>query len=96
MIAVGIRELKNRLSEYVRLVRAGEHVTITDRGEVVAEMNPPGTNLQGEIRYPGLLELAKQGKVRLGAPNDPALYPPRPVRRRAGTAAKLIDQGREE
>ncbi len=96
MKAVGIRELKNRLSEYVRLVRAGEHVTITDRGEVVAEMNPPGTNLQGEIRYPGLLELAKQGKVRLGAPNDPELYPPRPVRGRAGTAARLIDQGREE
>ena len=38
MKQVGLRELKNRLSEYVRLVRAGEHVQITDRGQVVADL----------------------------------------------------------
>ena len=32
MNTVGIRELKNRLSAYVRLVRAGERVLVTDRG----------------------------------------------------------------
>ena len=41
MKQVGLRELKNRLSEYVRLVRAGEHVQVTDRGQVVAELVPP-------------------------------------------------------
>ena len=41
MKQVGLRELKNRLSEYVRLVRAGEHIQITDRGQVVAELIPP-------------------------------------------------------
>lgn len=35
---VGTKELKNRLSHYVRAVRAGETVEITDRGVVVAEI----------------------------------------------------------
>lgn len=42
MKSVGLRELKNRLSEYVREVRSGEAVLVTDRGEVVAELIAPG------------------------------------------------------
>lgn len=38
MRAVSIRELKNRLSEYLRMVRQGEDILITDRGEVIAEL----------------------------------------------------------
>lgn len=38
MKTVGIKELKNRLSEYVRLAAAGERVLVTDRGKVVAEL----------------------------------------------------------
>ena len=41
MKAVGVRELKNRLSEYLRLVRNGEEILVTDRGEVVAELPRP-------------------------------------------------------
>src|SRR5262249_14338416 len=37
MKTIGIRELKNRLSEVVRSVKAGEHILVTDRGAVVAE-----------------------------------------------------------
>ena len=35
---VGTKELKNRLSHYLRLVREGEHVLVTDHGIVVAEI----------------------------------------------------------
>lgn len=42
MKTAGVRELKNRLSEYLREVRSGETVLVTDRGEVVAELRPPG------------------------------------------------------
>ena len=42
MKTVGVRDLKNRLSEYLRMVRSGESVLITDRGEVIAELNAPG------------------------------------------------------
>lgn len=38
--AVGVKQLKARLSEYPRLVKAGETVLVTDRDEVVAELRP--------------------------------------------------------
>jgi prevent-host-death family protein len=38
---VGLKILKNKLSEYIRLAAAGETVIITDRGRVVAEIVPP-------------------------------------------------------
>ena len=47
MKSVGLRELKNRLSEYVREVRSGEDVVVTDRGEVVAQIIPPGQEVEG-------------------------------------------------
>ena len=39
-IQVGVRELKARLSHYLRRVKAGDTVTITDRGRVIARVNP--------------------------------------------------------
>jgi len=41
MRAVGLKTLKNRLSEYVRLAASGETVLVTDRNRVVAEIGPP-------------------------------------------------------
>ncbi len=41
MRAIGIKELKNRLSEFVRVAASGEVVQVTDRGRVVAELTPP-------------------------------------------------------
>jgi len=41
MHSVGLKILKNKLSEYVRLASAGETVVITDRGRTVAELVPP-------------------------------------------------------
>ena len=41
MRSVGLKVLKNKLSEYVRLVANGETVLVTDRDRVVAELVPP-------------------------------------------------------
>jgi antitoxin (DNA-binding transcriptional repressor) of toxin-antitoxin stability system len=41
MRAIGIKQLRDRLSEYVRLAAAGETVLVTDRDRVVAELGPP-------------------------------------------------------
>ena len=38
MRAVGVKVLKNKLSEYVRLAASGETVLVTDRDRVVAEL----------------------------------------------------------
>ncbi len=37
---VSIREMKNRLSKYLKLVRTGKEVVITDRGRPVARLTP--------------------------------------------------------
>ena len=41
MKTVGLKTLKSKLSEYVRAAAAGETIVVTDRGRVVAEINPP-------------------------------------------------------
>ena len=38
MISVGIRDLKNKLSQYLGLVREGHTVLVKDRNEIIAEI----------------------------------------------------------
>ena len=95
MKTVDVRELRNRLSQYLRLVRSGEHVLVTDCGEVVAELLPPGQVPVDLSVSPGLLTLAKRRLVTLGAPGDASLYPLlRRTRRRKWSAARLLEEER--
>ena len=41
MRCIGVKALKNTLSEILRLVAAGETVLVTDRDRVIAELVPP-------------------------------------------------------
>ena len=94
---VGVRELKNRLSEYIRQVRSGEAVLVTDRGVVVAELTAPGHASIDTSVPAGLAGLARRGLATLGAPDDSSPYPPLPRRRRRKrTAAELLDEERGE
>jgi antitoxin (DNA-binding transcriptional repressor) of toxin-antitoxin stability system len=95
MKTVGIRELKNRLSEYLRQVRSGESVLVTDRGEVVAEFSPPGRVLADASVPAGLLGLARRGLLTLGSPGDASVYVALPrARRGKRSAAELLDEER--
>jgi prevent-host-death family protein len=96
MKSVGIRDLKNRLSEYLRRVRLGESVLVTDRGEVVAELLPPGQGQTDSSAPAGLLALGKRGLATLGGPNEPSLYPALPLerRQRRRSSAQLLDEER--
>jgi len=40
MTSVGVRELRDNLSEYLRRVRQGELLVITDRGRPIGELSP--------------------------------------------------------
>ncbi len=40
MASVGVRELRDNLSEYLRRVRRGELLVITDRGTPIGELIP--------------------------------------------------------
>ena len=43
MKSVGIKDLKNNLSKYLRLVREGELIYVADRDEIIAEIHKPTT-----------------------------------------------------
>jgi prevent-host-death family protein len=69
MTSVGIRELRQRASELLRLVEQGEIVEITDRGRPVARLTPlpSGTPLE-QMRAAGEIEPASAGLDDLPAP----------------------------
>ena len=95
MRTVGIRELKNSLSEYLRRVRAGESVLVTDRGEVVAELTPPGRGSIDASVPSGVLALARRGLASVGTAADASLYRSLPRKgRRRFTSAQLLDEER--
>jgi prevent-host-death family protein len=95
MKQVGLRELKNRLSEYVRAVRRGECVQATDRGQVVAEIIPRTTRAPGNLRD-GLAALERRGLLEPPRVPGRARYAPQPRIARPGTAQRLIDAERGE
>lgn len=61
MTEVGIKTLKNRLSEYVRAAAAGETVLVTDRGQVVAELIAPRVRAGAPAAEQLLGALTRQG-----------------------------------
>lgn len=97
MKSVGLRELKNRLSEVIREVRGGEEVLVTDRGQAIAELRSlePAKDLAVPAHL-ALQRLAHLGQVRLGAPNASSLYSRQEPVQVPGTAARLLDEERRE
>ena len=49
-IRVGVRDLKSRLSEYLRQVRQGQTVIITDHGRPVGRLSPVERPLDEQIQ----------------------------------------------
>lgn len=84
MDAVGIRELRNHLSEYLERVRAGDEILVTDRGRAIARVVP----LHG-VRT--LDRLVADGIVTPAA--TPKRAAPRP-RSTAGTVSDLVQHQR--
>ncbi|MDE3156253.1 MAG: type II toxin-antitoxin system Phd/YefM family antitoxin [Acidobacteriota bacterium] len=61
MRAVGLKVLKNKLSEYVRLAAGGEAVLITDHDRIVAELVPPSQGRSQTVDDAVLADLVRQG-----------------------------------
>jgi antitoxin (DNA-binding transcriptional repressor) of toxin-antitoxin stability system len=60
---VGLKVLKNKLSEYVRLASQGETVLIADRDRVVAELVPPQSGRAETVSDAVLASLVREGVV---------------------------------
>ncbi len=66
MRRVGSREFKNRLGRYLRAVRNGQTLLITDRGEPVAKVCPPEQDSDSQLTFTDVLKkLEAEGKIRL-------------------------------
>ncbi len=85
---ISIRELKDRLGHYLRLVRAGESVLITDRGVPVGRIVPIGQHLDQ-----CLAAMCEAGQAQW---NGRKLPPRKPVTTllRQGSVAQLIVEDR--
>ena len=63
MRSVGLKILKNKLSEYIRLAKSGEVVLVTDRGDVVAELRAPTPWKDPMMDNPRFAEAGRQGLI---------------------------------
>lgn len=88
MRSVGLKVLKNRFSEYVRLAAGGETVLLTDRDRVVAEIVPPQAGRSPLLADALLAEAVRNGW--LMPPTLPGGAPP--PRKPVATARKPMQE----
>jgi prevent-host-death family protein len=83
MTSVGIRELRQRASELLRLVEAGETIEVTDRGRPVAVLAP--------LPDQGALDrLRATGEVQAATGDLDELLPPLPVHPDGPTPSEVL------
>jgi prevent-host-death family protein len=71
MTVTTVSKLKASLSEFLRRVKAGEEVLVTERGRVVARLSPPASS---PALPESLREMERQGLVRLGTGKLPRRF----------------------
>lgn len=99
MEPVGIRELKNNLSHYVREVEGGKRISVTAHGRVVAELVPPGTRATAsrETKLSRYEQLVADGVIRPAVEEgDPFPDDGLVIKLKSGTVQELIDWTRED
>lgn len=88
MRSVGVKALKNKLSEYVRLAASGETVLVTDRDRVVAELVPPRQDRSPILADALLAEAVRKGWLRSPSLRDGLPPPSAPI----ASAAELLSE----
>ena len=102
MEPIGIRELKNNLSHYVRQVESGQRISVTAHGRVVAELVPPGTlatvrRTKKKKKLSRYEQLVADGLIRPALEDGPLFIDDGiEVKLRSGTVQELIDWTRED
>jgi antitoxin (DNA-binding transcriptional repressor) of toxin-antitoxin stability system len=89
MRAVGLKTLKNKLSEYVRLAAGGETILVTDRDRVVAELAPPQRGRAELLSDAHLAEAVRRGWLAPPTLVGTTAPPRRPVDRLDALLAEL-------
>jgi antitoxin (DNA-binding transcriptional repressor) of toxin-antitoxin stability system len=96
MRKVGIKVLKNKLSEYVRLAAEGETIAITDRNEVIAQLSPPTAKDRNAMTpEEHWADMIARGEVRPATRPKPPLPPREPIMT-LEQLMKELDEDRED
>ncbi len=83
---VSVRELKNRLSEYLRKVSAGHEVVVTSRGNAVARLVAPrGRPRRHSTEEEAIALFRSQPWVRPGKVGKQRIGLPKPIKLKPGT-----------
>ncbi len=88
-MTVGVRELKTQLSKYLRQVKAGRTIVITEHGKTVGRIVPAEATLAEKLEA-----MRRAGLIRW---NGKKLKPMKPIARLRGgkSIADLISENRE-
>ena len=89
MNQIGIRELRQQASHWLRRVAAGESFEVTDRGRPVALLVP----VPAEVRVEALIAA---GRARPGKAHLSVLGPPLPPRSGAPTPSEALERLRSD
>jgi antitoxin (DNA-binding transcriptional repressor) of toxin-antitoxin stability system len=89
--SIGIKVLKNKLSEYLRLAASGETVLVTDRDKVIAELIPPREGRSAPIADAFLAEAVRAGWLTAPLLRDNHPPPRLPVASAATLLQELTD-----
>jgi prevent-host-death family protein len=75
MTSVGVRELKGQLSRYLKRVKRGERLAITERGKLIAVLSaPPASAAEEEVEFMLRERIASwDGGKPAGAPRPPKI-----------------------
>ena len=95
VMTVGVRELKNRLSEYLREVKAGAVVLVSERARLIAEIRQPTIAEQTQPAASPLRDWTREGTLILPRARKNRC-PRSPVSLPAGTARQLLSRDRGE
>ena len=96
MRSVGLKALKNKLSEYVRLAAGGETILVTNRDSVVAEIVPPQLGRSPFLNDAPLAELVREGWLAPPVHGGRAAQPPRKPVMILRALMQEMDQDRED
>jgi prevent-host-death family protein len=88
-LAVGCRELKTRLGAYMRRVKAGATIIVTERGQPIAELRPlaMGTGLEERLN-----QLAARGVVSREVREPSPLQQFRPIATARPASQALLEE----
>jgi hypothetical protein len=93
---VGVKDLKNNLSSYLRDVRNGSTILVSDRNDVVAELHEPYGQMNiAAGMHPLLLAWAQAGLIQLPKCEKQPLQLS-PIKKPEGTALNLLNEDRKE